>query len=243
MKSCSSGCISSPPTAPTIQHRYDGEVRFVDALMGNILNAIRVHVGWTRSLVVFTSDHGEAFGEHGMFDHGHTLHREVIQVPLILTAEALPAPRIVDDCVRTIDILPTILDLLGRSSAAPKDIQGRSLLPFIDGGTADLPVYSEAMLYGSTERSLIASNYKLMYDEQEDRYALYDTRTDRAEQRDVLGLEQPRAAEMRTSLSNLHGQLVNDYRQRRRGIQADSTVSEEEARRLLKALRSLGYVK
>jgi len=231
-----------PQDQATSSQKYDGELRFVDALMGHVLASIEKRVGWTRPLIVFTSDHGEALGEHGMFDHGHSLHREVIHVPLIMTAKALPAGRVVDPTVRTIDILPTILDLLDFGSLAPQDIRGSSLLPLIDGGNADLFVYSEAMLYGSTERSVIAGNYKLMYDEQDDQYALYDTHTDRAEKRNVIGVHRPRAVKMQTLLSDLHGNLVGDYRQRRAGVEADSTASQEEARRLLKAMRSLGYL-
>lgn len=222
--------------------RYDGEVRFVDALMGHVLKSVETHVGWARSLIVFTSDHGEAFGEHGMFDHGHTLHQEVTHVPLIVTATMLPAGRTVHTRVRTIDVLPTVLDLLDLGPGKPEELQGRSLSPLIDSGTGDLPVYSEAMLYGSTERSLIEGHYKLMFDEQDDRYTLFDTDADPGEERDIIGGHQPRAERMQIGLSDLHRSLRDDYLRRRDGVRADSTAAREETRRLLKALRSLGYV-
>jgi arylsulfatase len=61
---------------PSDSERYDAEVRAVDDIVGNIVQAIEKHVGLHRALIVFTADHGEAFGEHGMYEHGHTLHDE-----------------------------------------------------------------------------------------------------------------------------------------------------------------------
>ena len=58
--------------------RYNGEIRAVDDMIGDLLKSIEKYVGLDRSLIVFTSDHGEAFGEHGMTEHGHTLHHEVL---------------------------------------------------------------------------------------------------------------------------------------------------------------------
>ena len=81
------------------------------------------------TLVVFTSDHGEAFGEHGVFLHDD-LYRETLHVPLVLRFPGrLPAGRRVDARARLLDLMPTVLDLLG--VPAPADVQGRSLVPLV----------------------------------------------------------------------------------------------------------------
>jgi arylsulfatase A-like enzyme len=235
------GYRTSPRRRSSIES-YDGEVRYVDKLIGDVLASIEARVGRSRSVVIFTSDHGEAFGEHDMFEHGHTLHREVIHVPLILAADGLPTDRVLGSYVRTIDILPTILDIVGLGPGAPGDVRGSSFLPIINGEAADRPVFSEGMLYGSTERSLIANGHKLMYDEQDERYELFDLSEDRAEERSIIELRTDLAMSMRAGLSELCEELAFDYDSRHGEAAQDSVIADEEARRMLDALRSLGYL-
>ena len=225
---------------PTPSENYDGEVRAVDDMVGNILAAIDGHVGLERSLVIFASDHGEAFGEHDMMEHGHSLHTEVIRVPLIVSAPGLPAGESIDADVRLIDILPTVLDITGLPLT--DDIEGASLLPLIDGNGSDRAVYAEAMLYGSTERSLSASGYKLMWDEQTGRYLLFDVTADAGELHDVLRYNRDTADTLATALTAWHARLYADY-QIRIGESPDTTmISDEETEELLQMFRSLGYV-
>lgn len=219
--------------------RYDGEVRAVDDMVGRILAAIVDNVGLERSLVILTSDHGEALGDHGMNEHGHSLHREVIHVPLIVMSPGLGVGKRVDRYVRTIDIFPTALDVAGRLDAVPSHALGTSLVPMIGTRSDHLPVFSEAMLYGSTERSVITDGYKLMFDEQEGRYALYDTAKDPGELNDLSESERERTEELRAVLDETYHELVTDYLSR-----ADdrSPASAEEAARMREALRALGYI-
>ena len=91
---------------------YDREVRFTDDQVGRFLDALR-RLGLTeRSIVIVTSDHGEEFGEHGGMGHGRTLHREVLQVPLIVWAPGLLAPARVVTPASLLDVAPTVLELL-----------------------------------------------------------------------------------------------------------------------------------
>jgi arylsulfatase A-like enzyme len=83
-----------------------------------------------RTLVVFTSDHGEEFGEHGWKGHDETLYEEVLHVPLILRAPGLvPAGVRVPRQVSLVDLAPTLLELLGVTP--PRGIHGRSLVPYL----------------------------------------------------------------------------------------------------------------
>ena len=111
---------------------YDGEIRYTDAALGGLLDTL-LELGLDeRTLVVLTSDHGEEFFDHGWVGHGR-LYRELVKVPLVLAHPAMPG--LVEEAVHQptghVDVLPTILDLLGLE--LPRDLPGRSALPAMVG--------------------------------------------------------------------------------------------------------------
>ena len=97
------------------------------------------------TLVILTSDHGEALGEHGEPTHGIFAYESSLKVPLILYQPRLLEPRVVSKPVRLVDLLPTILDLV--SVGEPVGLRGRSLLPLTVGtGDETTPeIYFEAL--------------------------------------------------------------------------------------------------
>lgn len=102
----------SPFGTATPSDVYDGEIHFVDGQIGALWQAL-VDRGLDRNtIIVITSDHGEAFGEHGKKYHGRQLYDESVRVPLVLFAEGLPARRIATP-VSTIDAAETVAHLLG----------------------------------------------------------------------------------------------------------------------------------
>jgi arylsulfatase A-like enzyme len=108
--------------------KYDAAVRYTDDAIAPLLAAIRSSPRGERTLLVLTSDHGEAFGEHGYTGHGRRLDEEVLRVPLLVWGPGLVAPgRRVAGAVGVIDITPTILDLAGMP--IPPGITGVSLAP------------------------------------------------------------------------------------------------------------------
>jgi len=120
---------------------YDGEIAFTDRQLGIVFEKL-VELNLVDStVVVFTSDHGEAFGEHGHDQHGSNLFREVTQVPLAIRAAGF-APRRVATPVEGVDVMPTVLALLGVDADVGADISGsepnrphagRSLVPAMRG--------------------------------------------------------------------------------------------------------------
>jgi len=217
---------------------YDAEVVSVDEKFREILRLIEETVGLDRSLIVLTSDHGEAFGEHGMTEHGHTLHGEVLRVPLVMDGPGLPDGATVEGPVPGIAVMPTIVDLAVGADAIPADVEGTSLRDAIRSGEApDTPVYAEAMLYGSTERAWIEDGYKLLYDRQANVYELFDVASDPGETSDLSRRQPDRAEEMARRMTAHHERLLRD---RARGTPADDAEGQEQA---LEALRALGYVK
>jgi arylsulfatase A-like enzyme len=226
-----------------VSRLYDGEVRYTDYLVGRVIEAIDEHIGLAQSIVVFTSDHGEEFEEHGMTEHGHSLHREVMHVPLILQSPELPAGTRVKSFVRLIDILPTILDITGNRDLIPDECEGESLLKLAMGSENDRVVYSEGVLYGPSERSLIENGLKLMWDQKDNKYTLYDLGSDRLELTDISGDHEADVVRMGSAIMNYSEKLAVDYRNRASAATVpDSLAAAEERERVLKAMKSLGYI-
>jgi arylsulfatase A-like enzyme len=109
---------------------YDGSIRAMDVELGRVFEALR-QLGLAEStLVVFTSDHGEEFLEHGRTFHGQSVHGELARVPLVLWAPGrVPAARVVEETVQSVDIAPTILGLAGLPPLP--QAQGASLAPLL----------------------------------------------------------------------------------------------------------------
>ena len=178
-----------------------------------------------------------------MNEHGHSLHREVVHVPLLMRSRSLASGATIDTYVRTIDIMPTILALAGAGLPTPSDMMGTSLWPIIHGRAKHLPVYMEAMLYGSTERAILEDGFKLMYDRQGDQYALYSVLTDPDELSDVAAEYPDRTDQLKRRLMSLHAQFKKDYDARGSAKKmTNSTDTEREQQETLDALRALGYV-
>lgn len=107
--------------------RYDQNLRFLDDELAGFIGRLG-----PEATVMFVSDHGEEFWEHGQFEHGHTLFEELLEVPLILSHPSLPAARI-EAPVSVLDVAPTLADLFGMELAGAR---GRSLLPLLDPDVA-----------------------------------------------------------------------------------------------------------
>jgi len=117
---------------------YDGEIRFTDSNVARILHSLEAAGRLDNTLVILTSDHGEAFAEHGMLGHKHSLHIEEVHVPLIMRYPGrVEAGLEITEPVSTVDIAPTILDFADLPPLAGQ--WGRSLAPLATGEVAELP--------------------------------------------------------------------------------------------------------
>lgn len=111
---------------------YDGEVRWVDEHVGQILRTVDALGLADTTAIIVTADHGDEFFEHGGKGHRRTLYREVMHVPLIVRAPGVPPGRVVTAPVSLVDVMPTALELAG--AAAPPGMDGESLLALTRGG-------------------------------------------------------------------------------------------------------------
>jgi arylsulfatase A-like enzyme len=121
---------------------YDGEIAFNDLHFGRLLDRLKADGLYESALVVFAADHGEELHDHGHGGHGHTLFQEVVRVPLLVKLPAnAHAGRRVETPVSLIDVVPTVLGLLGVEH--PDGLEGVDLLPFVrsEPSTRGQPLY------------------------------------------------------------------------------------------------------
>lgn len=132
-----------------------GEVRFVDAEIDRLLRGLADRGLDDRTLVVFTSDHGESFAEHQgregvMFDHGWTVYRSEVHVPLIVAGPGVAVGRVVERRTGHVDIAPTLLDVLGIGWEGLR--AGRSLAPLLAPGELPPPDAEERVLFAEATK-------------------------------------------------------------------------------------------
>lgn len=159
---------------------YDGEIAYTDQKLHKMLLGMKELGILQESLVIITSDHGEEFGEHAGFLH-KDLYLEDIHVPLIMVGPGcLPRRERIKKQVRLIDLMPTILDILGIE--IPAQCQGQSLVPIIEGNAGALPAFSECVFKNII--SLRTDDWSCLFLD-DHKIQLYDRKKDLFEQSNV----------------------------------------------------------
>jgi len=198
---------------------YDAEIRRLDDQFFAGLRRTLNETGLAENtIVVVSADHGEELLDRGLIGHISTfkegrLYDEITRIPLVLWMPGtLPAGRIVEDPVQCIDIMPTLLEMAGVD--VPETAQGRSLLPVInnDPSWEQKPLFfeSSAAGYGANPeeyerrfRAMRTADWKLIHAVAEERYELYDLRSDPEEQNNIWG--------QNTAHSDSLGILLNEW--------------------------------
>jgi arylsulfatase A-like enzyme/tetratricopeptide (TPR) repeat protein len=214
---------------------YDAEISAMDAGFGELLAALRGRGLYDRAHLIVIGDHGEGLGDHGEQEHGVFLYRECERVPFIWKRPGANAARRVDDLVGVVDILPTLLEIIGLP--VPEEIEGTSLVPILDGAERS----EREGLYAETLYPYYAFEWSPLHAwrTREWKYVdapmpeLYDVPNDPGERRN-LAAERPELA------SRLQGRL-DAYRI---GVSAGLAIPAEGAAgsEVEERLRSLGYV-
>ena len=170
---------------------YDGEIRYTDGCISNLLATIDASPRGKDTVVVFCSDHGESFWERGVASHGNALHEEELRVPLVIRPAPgdAPAPgRVVPEQVGLIDLAPTLADLAG--VPAPTNWVGRSLSPALRSETLpEVPIVLDNRIAddGAILRGVRTSRWKVIAGPPHDHPTeLYDLRADPAETNDLI---------------------------------------------------------
>jgi arylsulfatase A-like enzyme/tetratricopeptide (TPR) repeat protein len=137
-----------PPSPYALRHHgrpYDGEIAYLDSEFGRFIEYLERSALRENTLVVVFGDHGESLGEHGIEGHSAFIYETMTWVPLLMSCPGLVPPgEVIDAQVRLIDVLPTVLDILGIEP--PARAEGVTLLPYVLGRerTPELPAYIES---------------------------------------------------------------------------------------------------
>ena len=237
------------------QDWYDGSIRGMDVELGRLTERLRTLGLDDDTLIVFMSDHGEEFLEHGRMFHGQTVYNELTQVPLVMRwPGAIPSGVVVDENVQLIDIMPTLLDLSGLPH--PEGLQGRSLLPFVapaDAGTVaswvTRPAFSEKALTSGnavppadTESyAVIDDDWLLIHNRARDddtlEFELYDVSTDPLNLTNVAEGQTEVVERLAREIDRWH--RIAEQARLPDDAESAAGLSQEE----LERLRSLGYIR
>ncbi len=216
--------------------RYAGEIRYTDLHIGRVLDKLAELGLDENTLVVFFSDHGEEFQDHGGARHGHALYRELVRVPMIIKAPGV-AGRRVPELVRTVDILPTVLDFVP-PLIPPEGIEGRSLFPIFEGRAPEqLPALAEIRLEERTSFDcVIDGRWKLIVNAMSGEVELYDVEADALEKNDVSEQHPEVVAELKQTMVR----LIRRAQERGEGFNKASDLGLSQTQ--LEQMEGLGYL-
>ncbi|MFT7669776.1 MAG: arylsulfatase A-like enzyme [Planctomycetota bacterium] len=221
---------------------YDETVLWMDGVVTELIQSVREE--HPNTIVVLTSDHGEEFGEHGGYLHSRTLFNELLRVPLVIWAPDVKAAVTVSDLTQSVDLLPTLLDLL---ELPPVPTQGEALF---NGEAHSGELYAEKRTGNAAKRALITPNGKLIESKAPGPDGMKPAMSGKST---WLYFDDPTGAEVLDSESMLSETKLNDGRVRLDEIwdsaqdlykfhsekgRTQRTLTQEE----LEVLRKLGYV-
>jgi arylsulfatase A-like enzyme len=203
---------------------YDEEIAFFDSQFAELRQALRDAGRMEDTILVFVSDHGEEFLEHGHIKHCRTLFDSSIKTPFLLRLPGVE-PRVLDQPVQNLDVVPTLLDYL-QVGTKGLTFEGESLRPLIEGtGKPDPHQYGMQ----GTLRSAADGRHKLIHDLGKGSYALYDLKADPNEAKDALRGERRIFHRLRQALTAWLGKT-------------EGTGKAEESLEAERKLRALGYL-
>lgn len=233
---------ASPPEFRTFGNDergfYLAAIRWVDEALRHIQEMLAERDLLEDTVLVFASDHGEAFGENQAYGHAYNVFSPVLRVPLVVKLPFDVPARRVRTQVRNIDIAPTLLDLAG--VAIPEGFEGSSLVPLMFGPEPEVDRVSYAslrahiMLDSKLQAAVNDGSWTLVRDlEEGGEEHLFDLAVDPREDANILDLEPDRADHMRKLLDT----------HERAGARAG--VNREEVRidpKIAERLRAVGYL-
>jgi len=220
--------------------RYLGNVKYTDQKIGEVLNTLKEINLYDNTLIIFSSDHGEEFWEHGRLDHGQSAYEEVLRVPLIISLPKVLSKGVrVSQLLQLIDITPTIFGLCGINPNSP--LQGKSLVQYcFDQHIPDFQLsFSENTFYGENIQSVMNNRYKLIYYTISNKYEFYDMKEDPLEQKNIFTIENKKIKLLIKELSK----WSNTNKHLSRTILKDTTLQPPLIDKQTKeALESMGYI-
>ncbi len=214
--------------------QYDREIRYFDEQFKTLIDALKDLDLYDDSMIIFLSDHGEGMGKHNYyFAHGENLYNSLLHVPLIIKyGNELKGRR--SDYVQHIDIVPTILNVIGKNTDLPfrgTDLRRPSVI--------NKEIYAEMaspMVRDGIKFSITVEGLKLIYTLLNKRIELFDLKNDPYEEHDLVGNfdYQASAKELLSRLKRIHDEDLLGLNT----IKKPRQMTKDE----IEKMRSLGYV-
>jgi len=182
------GSPAYPVEIDILRRLYDGNVRTLDADFAQLLGYLEQCGVLDKTIVVLMGDHGEHLMQHGRMEHWMP-YDEIINVPLIIKVPGMRDKKmVIEDQVRTRDILPTLLDLAGVriAEAATASVDGRSLTGLLNGERIDITAFSRSEHTSHGVRR--NDGWKLIWHRNTGKKELYNVKADPTESKDLAGL-------------------------------------------------------
>ncbi len=211
---------------------YDAEIAYMDRQLGRFVNAVKKKSPAQNTLFVVLSDHGESLGEHGEYQHGVFLYDSTVRIAWVMAGPGIPAGVRVSQQARTIDLLPTVLDLLG-GKASPA-VQGTSLVPALTGKPVateysyEETMYPKFIMNWASLRGIHTAEWMYV---RAPKPELYDLKNDPTELHNVIDAHPREYRELDQQLKLLIG-----------NNSTEQVISQQMDEHTMEKLRSLGYL-
>ena len=204
---------------PERQDLYDSEVEHVDMYLEKLITGLDDEYGRRGYLLILAADHGSSFdANHPRRSHGYDLHTSVLHIPLLFCSSHIPAQRVGKTAVSLLDVVPTLVNLLGLGSSTA--FEGSSLVPllFDEAEWPERMVFHQFFLAEKERKgadplyaaSVHTATHNYLWDRKEDRYLLFDYAADPFETRDLLetepGLARQLDSVLKTWLFRVYGE-------------------------------------
>jgi arylsulfatase A-like enzyme len=233
----------TPAYLQSLRDKYDTAIRYTTDQLGRVFAMLREAGLYDQSLIIVTADHGEELFDHGGFSHGYSLHRELLHVPLYVKLPGQREASAVRARVSLVDVVPTVLDVLGLPRPAAAD--GVSLRPLLPGAApAAAPWPDRALLHEvdwggrCVARAIVSGAHKLIeldsnYEGRRDEVLLFDVERDPGERTNL--------AEARPDVvGRLRGELAGAIAQAEATAIGSTRIVVDELDQA--RLRALGYL-
>jgi arylsulfatase len=222
-----------PGLLTALRDLYLGEVAYADRELGRFLEQIRTPEGGN-TLFLLTADHGEARMEHGFASHGMSLHREELEIPLLLWGPGrIPEGRTINQPVSLIDVAPTVLAAAGGAATA---LPGTDLARLAGGGQVERSLFAELDYDGRRWSALVEGRWALLHQVGRERFLLFDWEADRGETQDLSEAHPQLVEQLATSLEVLRRQVLSS------SVAEPALLQGRPDEEVIENLRALGYV-
>jgi arylsulfatase A-like enzyme len=213
---------------------YDGGIAYLDEQLGILFDALRRAGSYEHTLIIVTSDHGEAFGEKSLLGHGTSVYQDQVRVPLLIKYPGQRKAIEMSALASGVDLYPTVMEAVGAPresymAGRPLQLVSTQSARAIFTESYPWPQWPDSLRFRRTERAMFRDSWKLILSTSGGQ-ELYDLSTDAGENRNLMGERPEVAAQMGAVLSAWQKNLVP--------VNGPSGVDKDT----LDRLKSLGYV-